>query len=64
VVVDGWLLVIKKFYMKKFLVIIFVLVLLVFLGQAYESASCKDRVEKLKLTGIEAENEYNRCKSF
>ena len=50
--------------MKKFLVIIFVLVILGFLGHAYESASCKSRVEKLKLTGTEAEDEYNRCKSF
>ena len=50
--------------MKKFLVIIFVIVLLGFLGQAYESASCKSRVEKLKLTDTEAENEYKRCKSF
>ena len=50
--------------MKKFLVIIFVLVLLGFLGQAYESASCKSRVEKLKLTGTEAKNEYEKCKSF
>ena len=50
--------------MKKFFVIIFVLVLLGFVGQAYESASCKNRVERLKLTGVEAENEYNRCKSF
>ena len=50
--------------MKKFLVIIFVLVLLGFLGHAYESASCKSRVEKLKLTGTEAKNEYEKCKSF
>ena len=49
---------------KKLLVIIFVLVLLGFLGQAYESASCKSRVEKLKLTGTEAEDQYNKCKSF
>ena len=50
--------------MKKFLVIIFVLVLLGFLGQAYESASCKSHVEKMKLTGTEAKNEYEKCKSF
>ena len=50
--------------MKKFLVITFVLVILGFLGQAYESASCKDHVERLKLTGTEAENEYKKCKSF
>ena len=50
--------------MKKFLVIIFVLVLLGFLGQAYESTSCKSHVEKLKLTGTEAKNEYEKCKSF
>ncbi|MDA9682902.1 YdgA family protein [Candidatus Pelagibacter sp.] len=50
--------------MKKFLVIIFVLVILGFIAQAYESASCKNRVERLKLTGIEAENEYKRCVSF
>ena len=50
--------------MKKFLVIIIVLVLLGFLGQAYESASCRDRVEKLKLTGAEAAKEYEKCKSF
>ena len=50
--------------MKKFLVIIFVLVLLGFLGQAYESASCKSRVEKLKLTGTEAKNKYEECKKF
>ena len=50
--------------MKKFLVIIFVLVILGFLGQAYESASCKSRVEKMKLTGTEAKDEYKKCKSF
>ena len=50
--------------MKNFLVIIFVLVLLGFLGQAYESASCKSLVEELKLTGTEAKNEYEKCKSF
>jgi|TARA_B100001564_G_scaffold336305_1_gene326373 hypothetical protein len=50
--------------MKKFFVIIFVLVLLGFLAQAYESASCKNRVENLKLTGTEAEDEYKRCKKF
>tara|TARA_B000000532_G_C18697547_1_gene332442 strand:- start:82 stop:234 length:153 start_codon:yes stop_codon:yes gene_type:complete len=50
--------------MKKYLVIIFFLVLLGFLAQAYESASCKSRVEELNLTGTEAEDEYNRCKSF
>ena len=50
--------------MKKLLVTIFVLVVLVFLGQAYEAASCKSRVEDLKLTGIEAKNEYEKCKSF
>ena len=50
--------------MKKFLVIIFVLVILGFLGQAYESASCKSRVEKLKLTGTEAKNKYEECKKF
>lgn len=50
--------------MKKFLVIIIALVLLAFLGQAYESASCRDHVEKLKLTGAEAVNEYEKCKSF
>tara|TARA_B100001093_G_C26574126_1_gene904228 strand:- start:119 stop:271 length:153 start_codon:yes stop_codon:yes gene_type:complete len=50
--------------MKKFLVIIFVLVLLGFLAQAYESASCRNHVEELKLTGIEAEDEYKRCKKF
>ena len=50
--------------MKKFLVIIFVLVLLVFLAQTYESASCRDRVEKLKLTGTEAKDKYEKCKSF
>ena len=50
--------------MKKFLGIIFILVLLVILAQMYESASCRDRVERLKLTGIEAENEFKRCKSF
>ena len=47
--------------MKKFLVIIFVLVILGFLGQAYESASCKSHVEKLKLTGTEAKNEYEKA---
>ena len=50
--------------MKKFFVIIFVLVLLGFLGHAYESASCKSLVEKMKLTGTEAEDQYNKCKSF
>lgn len=50
--------------MKKLLGIICVLVLLGFLGQVYESASCKDRVEKLKLTGTEAEDAYKKCKSF
>ena len=50
--------------MKKFLVIIFVLVILGFLGQAYESASCKSRVEKLKMTGTEAKNKYEECKKF
>ena len=46
--------------MKKLIVIIFVLVVLGFLGHAYESASCKSRVEKLKLTGTEAEDEYKK----
>ena len=50
--------------MKKFLVIIIVLVVLGFLGHAYEAASCKSYVEKLKLTGVEAKNEYEKCKSF
>ena len=50
--------------MKKFLVIIFALGLLVYLAQVYESASCRDHVERLKLTGTEAENEYKKCKSF
>jgi hypothetical protein len=50
--------------MKKFLVIIFVLVLLGIVAQVYESATCRDRVERLKLTGTEAENEYKKCKSF
>ena len=50
--------------MKKFFVIIFALGLLVILAQAYESASCRDHVERLKLTGAEAENEYKICKSF
>ena len=50
--------------MKKLLAITFVLVLLVILAQAYESASCRDHVERLKLTGAEAENEYKICKSF
>ena len=50
--------------MKKLLGIIFILVLLVILAQMYESASCRDRVEKLKLTGTEAQNEYEKCKSF
>ena len=50
--------------MKKFLVIIFVLVLLGIIAQVYEAATCRDRVERLKLTGTEAENEYKKCKSF
>ena len=50
--------------MKKILMIIFVLALLVILAQTYESASCRERVERLKLTGIEAENEFKKCKSF
>jgi hypothetical protein len=50
--------------MKKFLVIIFVLVLLGIVAQVYESVTCRDRVERLKLTGTEAENEYKKCKSF
>ena len=50
--------------MKKLLVVIFALVLLGFLAQAYESASCKSHVEKLKLTGTEAEDAYKKCKSF
>ena len=50
--------------MKKLIMIIFVLVVLAFLGHAYESASCKIRVEKLEFTGTEAEDEYKRCKSF
>ena len=50
--------------MKKFLVIIFVLVVLGFLADAYESISCRNHVEELKLTGTVAEKEYNRCKSF
>ena len=50
--------------MKKFLVIIFVLVILVFLGQAYESASCRSHVEDLKLTGTQAKDEYEKCISF
>ena len=50
--------------MKKLLVTIFALVLLGFLAQAYESTSCKSRVEKLKLNGTEAEDEYKRCKKF
>jgi len=49
---------------KKFLVIIFILVILAILAQAYEAASCRDHVERLKLTGTEAENEYKKCKSF
>ena len=53
--------------MKKFLIIVFVLVVLVLLGivaQVYESETCRDRVERLKLTGTEAEKEYERCVSF
>ena len=50
--------------MKKFLVIVFVLVVLGFLGQAYESVSCRNHVEDLKLTGVEAKDEYEKCKSF
>ena len=53
--------------MKKFLIIIFVLVVLVLLGivaQLYEYETCKNRVERLKLTGAEAEKEYERCVSF
>ena len=50
--------------MKKFLVIIFVLVLLGIVAQVYESVTCRDRVERLKLTGTGAENEYKKCKSF
>jgi len=49
---------------KKFLVIIFILVILAILAQAYEAVSCRDHVERLKLTGTEAENEYKKCKSF
>ena len=50
--------------MKKFLGIIFILVLLVILAQTYESVSCREHVERLKLTGSEAENEFKKCKSF
>jgi len=50
--------------MKKLLGISFILVLLVILAQTYESVSCRDHVERLKLTGIEAENEFKKCKSF
>ena len=50
--------------MKKILLIIIVLVLLGFLGQAYEAASCRSHVEDLKLTGNEAKNEYEKCISF
>jgi len=50
--------------MKKLLAIIFAIVFLGFLAQAYESASCKSRVEKLKLTGTEAKNKYEECKKF
>jgi len=53
--------------MKKFLITIFVLAVLVLLGivaQVYEYETCRDRVERLKLTGTEAEKEYERCKSF
>ena len=50
--------------MKKLLGISFILVLLVILAQTYESASCRDHVERLKLTGTEAENEFKKCKSF
>ena len=53
-----------KIINQKFLVIIFALGLLVYLAQVYESASCRDHVERLKLTGTEAENEYKKCKSF
>ena len=50
--------------MKKLLVIVIVLFALGFLAQAYESASCREHVEKLKLTGAEAAKEYEKCKSF
>ena len=50
--------------MKKLLGIIFILVLLVILAQTYESVSCREHVERLKLTGYEAENEFKKCKSF
>ena len=49
--------------MNKILGIV-VIGLLVYLAQVYESASCRDHVERLKLTGAEAENEYKICKSF
>ena len=50
--------------MKKFLVIIFVLGLLVYLAQVYEAQSCKDLVKDLKLTGTEAKDKYEECKKF
>ena len=50
--------------MKKFLVLTFVLALLGIIAQLYEAGSCRDRVERLKLTGDEAENEYKKCISF
>ena len=34
------------------------------IAQVYEAGTCRDRVERLKLTGIEAENEYKKCISF
>ena len=50
--------------MKKFLVIIFVLGLLVYLAQVYEAQSCKDLVENLNLSGTEAKAKYEECKKF
>lgn len=50
--------------MKKYLVIFVVLVLFGLLGQAYEAASCRSHVEDLKLTGTQAEDEYEKCISF
>ena len=50
--------------MKKFLVIIFVLGLLVYLAQVYEAQSCKDLVKNLNLTGAEAKDKYEECKKF
>ena len=50
--------------MKKVLVIIFVLGLLVYLAQIYETQSCKDLVKDLNLTGTEAKDKYEECKRF